>query len=205
MKAFEGFKPEAPRTSFPMLPAGAYAGVIRDVRIDGNEPDQSLVFCLEVTEGEYAGYYTKRYQHDAERAKSGGDFAAKYKGVYRLRIPNSANTYSRNIEWDIRNFNNAIWAVEQSNPGYHWDWKEQLLKGKQIGFSVRDAVYQGNAYTEIGRLEDINAVRAGRVKPMKPRDPEKAAGASISAAVQQNAVSYPLAGAVPVEVDDFPF
>jgi len=40
---------------------------------------------------------------------------------------------------------------------------------------------------------------------MKPRDPEKAAGASISAAVQQNAVSYPLAGAVPVEVDDLPF
>ena len=205
MKAFEGFRSEAPRTSYPMLPAGAYVGVIRDIRIDGNEPDQSLVFCLEITEGEYAGYYTKRYQHDAERAKSGGDFAAKYKGVYRLRIPNPANNYSRNIDWDIRNFNTAIWDIEQSNPGYHWDWKEAGLTGKQVGFSVRDAMYQGNAYTEIGRLENIHSVRAGKVKPMKPRDPEKVAGASVTAAVQQNAVSYPLAAAVPVEVDDLPF
>ena len=82
MKAFEGFKSEAPRMSFPMLPAGAYAGVIRDIRIDGNEPNQSLVFCLEVTEGEYAGYYAKRYQHDAERARANGDFTAKYKKAF---------------------------------------------------------------------------------------------------------------------------
>lgn len=210
MKPFEGFKSEAPRMSYPQLPAGAYAGVIRDIRIDGNEPNQSLVFCLEVTEGEYAGYYAKRYQHDAERARASGDFTAKYKGVYRLRIPNPGNTYTRNVEWDVRNFNNAIWAIEQSNPGYHWDWKEQLLKGKLVGFSVRDASYQGNAYTEIGRLEDINAVRAGKVKPMKPRDPEKTAGASVTAAVQANASAFlPVASApagfAQVEVDDLPF
>ena len=205
MKPFEGYKAEAPRVSWPQLPAGAYAGVIRDVRVEGNEPVQTLVLALEVTEGEWAGYYAKRYQHDAEMAKAGANFSAKYKGTFRLWVPNAGNTGDANPERTIRNFNNAMWAVEQSNPGYHWDWKEQFLKGKQVGFSVRDGMYQGNAYTESGRLEDINAVRAGKVKPMKPRDPERMAGASITAAVQQNAVSYPLAGAVPVEVDDFPF
>ena len=200
MKAFEGFKSEAPKMSFPMLPAGAYAGVIRDIRIDGSEPDQNLVLCLEVTEGEWAGYFMNRYQHDAERARSGGEFAAKYKGVYRLRIPNPANTYAQHPEWDIRSFNNAMWAVEQSNPGYHWDWKEAGLKGKQVGFSVRESSYQGNAFTEIGRLEDINAVRAGKVKPMKPRE-EKNAGVSVTAA---SAVPSH-AAFTQVEVDDLPF
>ena len=200
MKAFEGFKSEAPRTSFPMLPAGAYAGVIRDIRIDGSEPDQNLVLCLEVTEGEWAGYYMNRYKHDAERAKSGGEYAAKYKGSFRLRIPNPANTYAQHPEWDIRSFNNAMWAVEQSNPGYHWDWKEAGLKGKQVGFSVRESSYQGNVFTEIGRLEDINAVRAGKVKPMKPRE-ERNAGVSVTAAA-----TVPASAAfTQVEVDDLPF
>ena len=89
MKAYSGFKSEAPATSFPQLPAGAYVGVIKDVRLEGAEPDQTLVLCLEVMEGEHAGYYTKRYQHDVN---SNSDYTPRYKGVLRLRVPNPDNT-----------------------------------------------------------------------------------------------------------------
>ena len=40
MKQFEGFKSEAPAKKFPTLPAGTYVAAIKNVKIDGQEPDQ---------------------------------------------------------------------------------------------------------------------------------------------------------------------
>ena len=168
MKSFDGFKSEAPAAAFPMLPAGAYVAAIKDVRLDGAEPDQSLMLRLEIIEGEWAGYYTRRFQHDAERSSGNPSYDPKYKGVYRLRIPNAANPNARHLDWDVRAFNNAIWAVEQSNEGYHWDWKEENLRNKTVGINVREGTYNGSPFTRIGRLESAEAVRAGRVRPMKP-------------------------------------
>ena len=169
MKSFDGFKPEAPVQSMPMLPAGAYAAVIMDVRLEGEDPDLTLVLRLDITEGEWAGYYARRYQQDDDRFRGGGRYEPKYKGVFRLRVPNPDNPKSQHPEWDLRAFNSAIWAVEQSNPGYRWDWNEAGLKGRRVGMNVREAVYRDCTYSEIGRLEDINAVRAGKVNPMRPR------------------------------------
>ena len=195
MKAYSGFKSEPKAQSYPMLPAGAYVATIKDVRIDGTEPDQQLLIRVEITEGEYAGYYTKRYNNDLN---GGSDYEVKYKGVYRLRIPNPDNPHTQHPEWDVRAFNNAIWAIEQSNPGYHWDWNESGLKGRAVGINVREGTYNGNPYTSIGRLEVVSAVRDGRVKPMKPR-PDAGFGASVTTG---NAV--PSAGFTPVE-EDLPF
>ena len=66
------------------------------------------------------------------------------------------------------------------------------LKGKLVGISVREAEYQGVVYTEIGRLESVKQVRAGTVRPMKPR----ASGASAAPASS----SF-----TPVEDGDIPF
>ncbi|MBR2822920.1 MAG: hypothetical protein IKE24_04465 [Clostridia bacterium] len=179
MKAYSGFKSEAPAASLPPLPAGAYVGVIKDVRLEGDEPDQTLVLRLEVTEGEHAGYYTKRYQNDVQSSR---DYTPRYKGVFRLRVPNPDNPNAAHPEWDVRSFNNAVWAIEESNAGYHWDWNEAGLKGRAVGFSVRDASFNGIPFTEIGRLEAVSYVREGKVKPMKPRpDTGSSNGASVPA------------------------
>lgn len=197
MKAYSGFKSEAPATSFPQLPAGAYVGVIKDVRLEGAEPDQTLVLRLEVTEGEHANYYTRRYQNDLETSR---DYTPRYKGVLRLRVPNPDNPKSAHPQWDVRAFNNAVWAIEESNTGYHWDWNEAGLKGRAVGFSVRDASYKNNPYTEIGRLEAVSYVREGKVKPMKPRlDSGYASGASGSASGTRPG------GFTQVDTDDLPF
>jgi hypothetical protein len=86
MKQYNGFKSEAPATGYAMLPAGAYVCGIKNVKIDGAEPDQQLVLRLEIIEGEYAGYYTKRYEHDSQNAGYNQKYAAKYKGDYRLQV-----------------------------------------------------------------------------------------------------------------------
>lgn len=163
MKSYEGFNNEAPAQRAHMLPAGAYVAAIKAVKIDGAEPDQRLVLRLEITEGEWAGYFTKRYQHD-----SGGRFEAKYKGDYYLQIPNKANPRRQHYDWDVNAFNAAIYNITASNPGFAWDWDETKLVGKIVGINVRQGTYNGAPYTRIGRLEDANAVRAGTVQAMPP-------------------------------------
>lgn len=167
MKQFAGFKSEAPAAKYPMLPAGTYVAGIRNVKVDGAEPDQQLILRLDIIEGPEAGYYTKRYEH--ESGNTSGNYPVRYKGDFRIQIPDPNNTKRPHPEWDLRSFNNAMWAIEQSNPGYKWDWNEAGLKGKIVGINVRESTYNSNLFTKIGRLEDANAVRAGTVKTLPPQ------------------------------------
>lgn len=195
MKQFDGFKSEASGKKFPTLPAGTYVAAIKNVKIDGKEPDEQLVLRLDVIEGDWAGYYTKRYENDSSKAGFQQQFQAKYKGDLRIQIPNPDNSRRDHPEWDIRTFNNAIYCIEQSNPGYKWDWDEKKLKGKTVGINVREGIYNGNTYTQIGRLEVADDVRKGIVEVMRPKAP------TGSAPVQENTS----AGFTPVEVDELPF
>lgn len=169
MKQFQGFKSEANSGGkYPMLPAGPYVAVIKAVKIDGVEPDQSLILRLDIAEGEYADYYYNRFK--AEDAK-GGNYPAKYKGDLRLRIPNPDNHRAMYPETDLRRFNDAMYRIEQSNPGYAWDWNEQGLVGRIVGLSVRGGTYNDSPYTKPYRLEIADDVRKGLVPVMQPMDP----------------------------------
>ena len=167
MKQFNGFKSEAAGGSkFGPLPAGPYVAKIIAVKVDGVEPDQTLILRMEVAEGPHAGYFRKRY--DAEKESS--RFEPKYKGDFRLRIPNEDNRNAMYPESDLRRFNDAIFRIEHSNPGYHWDWNEHGLVGKIVGINMQGDEYNGNHFTKIGRLETADDVRNGIVSTMKPRE-----------------------------------
>lgn len=195
MKQYEGFKSEASGKKYPMLPAGTYVAGIKNVKIDGQEPDQQLVLRLDIIEGEYAGYYTKRYENDSQGAGYDQQYQAKYKGDLRIQVPNPDNTKRSHPEWDVRTFNNAIYCIEQSNPGYKWDWDEKKLKGKTVGINVREGTYNGNVYTQIGRLEVAEDVRQGIVETMKPKKPS---GQTVTGVDAQT-------GFTGVETDELPF
>ena len=189
------YKSEAPATAYPMLPAGAYVCGIKNVKVEGEEPDQQLVLRLDIIEGEYAGYYTKRYQHDGNGA---GKWEAKYKGDFRIQIPDERNTKRQHPEWDQRALNNAMWAIETSNPGFHWDGEHEMdLKGKIVGINVREGIYNGSAYTQIGRLEAADDVRKGIVKPMKAR--------TDNSSLPQTTPTDPQSGFTAVETEELPF
>lgn len=177
-----GFKSEAPVKGFPMLPAGAYVAGIKNVKIDGTAPDQQIVLRLDIIEGEYAGYYTKRYEHDGQNAGIQQRFEAKYKGDFRIQIPDDRNTRRQHPEWDLRTLNESIWCIEQSNAGFHWDGDTDHimdLKGKIVGINVREGTYNGSQYTQIGRLEPAEDVRNGLVKPMKPKKDSASTAATV--------------------------
>ena len=195
MKAYKGFKSEKSGTAYPQLPAGAYVAAIQNVKIVGTEPDQQLVLRLEIIEGEWAGYFTKRYQNDAS---GGGQYEVKYKGDMELQIPNDDNHDRQHPEWDERTFNNFIYCIQASNPGYTWDWKENGLKGKTIGVSAREEVWNGNTFTKLRRLEVADDVRKGLVKPMRPKTDNSSLPQNTPAETTTN-------GFTMVETEELPF
>lgn len=197
MKAFEGFKSERSGGSYPMLPVGAYVCEIKNVKIEGVDPDQQMVLRLEIVEGDYTNYYTNRYNFDVQRNASQQHYGTKYKGDFRLNIPNPANTKREHPEWDVSAFNNMVFCVESSNEGYKWNWDEKTLKGKKVGINVRAGTYNGNPYTTIGKLEPVDDVRKGICKPMRPKADSNPPAAAAAPADPS--------GFTPIYTDELPF
>ena len=197
MKAFEGFKSERSGGSYPMLPVGAYVCEIKNVKIEGVDPDQQMVLRLEIVEGDYTNYYTNRYNFDVQRNASQQHYGTKYKGDFRLNIPNPANTKREHPEWDVSAFNNMVFCVESSNEGYKWNWDEKTLKGKKVGINVRAGTYNGNPYTTIGKLEPVDDVRKGLCKAMRPKADSNPPAVAAAPADPS--------GFTPIDTEDLPF
>lgn len=162
MKAFNGFKSEARNTKTPPLPAGPYVAKIVNVKDEGDK----LVLRLDVCEGPFEGYFTKRYHRENN---PNSRFEAKYKGDFILRRP-SDDPNDKYRETNLRNFNDAMFRIEKSNPGYEWRWDEKTLIGLIVGINMQGAEYNGAYFTRIGRLEIAQDVRAGIVPVMESKD-----------------------------------
>lgn len=197
MAKIPGFKSEAPAKGFPMLPKGAYVAGIKNVKIDGEAPDQQIVFRVDIIEGEQAGYFTKRYNHDKDNAQQ---YDPKYKGDFKVQIPNPDNE-RRRTEWDLKKLNNTVWAIETSNPGFKWDGDTDHIgqfKGKTVGINMQYGTYNGVGYTRIGQFCVADDVRKGIVPPMKDLE-DRMGGAPASAPAADPS------GFTPVETEELPF
>ena len=176
--SYKGFEAKKNGGFLELPPVGAYVAEIQNVRslpadpLNNRERDV-IELMMEITEGNYAGRYMEFYKDQKERF---GD-SVKYKGVFRLTAPNDDDE-----DWRKRTFEGNLWCVEQSNPGYTWDWDEKKLKGKKVGISVRERLYTYNdkerITTEIAKFETVDDVRNGKVKPMKARDQRNKGSAS---------------------------
>ena len=147
-------------------PVGAYIAEIQDVRVAKNEKTgrDIIELMIEITEGEYKNRYHDVYDDQSERFGK-----ATYKGTFRL-----TPYVSGDEDWVRNKFEGNLWCVQESNPGYKWDWDEKKLKGKKVGINVRKRLYTYNGKnretTEIGQFETIADVKAGKVKQLKDRD-----------------------------------
>ena len=170
MKAkYAGYEGKKSGGYIELPPAGAYVGEILNVKVEPSydKSHDQIVLMLDVTEGEYKGRYMEVYNDQKERFPE-----CKFKGILRITVPEENDPEDK--AWIKRVFEGNLWAVEQSNSGYAWDWDEKKLKGKKVGFSVRKRFYtydgKDRETTEIAQLESIEEVRAGKVKPLKVRD-----------------------------------
>ena len=157
-----GFKPTQNTGERLSLPVGVYEGQIIGAKVDDNGVTQTLIIQVEITKGDFAGYYRKDYER-----QTGREYSIRYKGTYRMQLPDGQNEQHDN--WRQHQLEGLVWALEDGNPGYKWDWDENKLRGLKVGLNVREREYYVNkkygTTTEIGRIESV--------KQMNDPDPEK--------------------------------
>lgn len=177
MKPFNGFESKKSAGARELLPAGGYVAKILDaveVRYDwGNV----LLISFDILEGDYKDFFKKDHKDQDREDK-------KWRGAYRLTEPKDDG--SEKDGWTKRTFGNAIWAIESSNPGYHWDWNEVALKDKVVGVLFRNREWEMNGNTgwttECCSLTSADEIRQGKFrqpkdKPLKNKPAETASSA----------------------------
>lgn len=196
---YDGYEAKATTAKPECLPAGVYEGIIKGARVEDTPwGGQRLVLALDVWNGEHKDHYQKLFDWEQKN----GSYTPKWKGTLRQNIPMGDG--SEKDAWTKRSFEGMIWAIEQSNPGYKFDFDEQTLKGKIVGINVRNKEWEYNDMTgwttEIGRLESIEEVKAGKVKVMKDKPLQNRTSTTAAAPTVDAQTGYE-----EVNTEDLPF
>lgn len=162
IKSYEGY--EAKRTTTrETLPAGGYVAKIMDATVIHYDWGDVLKVDFDIVEGEYKGFFNNDYRNNINDNK-------KWRGNYRLNIPDERNQY---FDSQRKSFNNFIGCLEETNSGYHWDWDETKLKGKGIGVLFRNKEWEMNGNTgwttECCAVTTANDIREGNFKMPKDK------------------------------------
>ena len=163
MRAFNGLEIKKSVSASEPLPAGGYVAKILNAKVEEYSWGEKLVISFDIAEGEYKDFFRKQYNENTREDK-------KWKGNFRLTVPNEGNQY---FDSQKRTFGNAIWAIEESNTGYHWDWNETALKGKMVGVLFRDREWEIDGKTgmttEACTFVSVEDVRTNNFKMPKPK------------------------------------
>lgn len=163
MKAFNGF--EAKKSAGrEILPVGGYVAKILNAEEVTYDWGSVLLVSFDVIEGDYRDFFAKDYKAQDSEDK-------KWRGTYRLNIPKDDG--SEKDGWTKRTFGNAMWAIESSNPGYHWNWDEASLKNKVVGVLFRNREWEMNGNTgwttECCAMTSVDDIRQGTFKTPKDK------------------------------------
>lgn len=162
IRSYNGFKAE--RTiGKETLPAGGYVAKIMDATVLKYDWGEVLKIDFDIAEGEHKGFFAADYRANTSENK-------KWRGCYRINIPNESNQY---FDSQKKSFNNLIACLEETNMGYHFDWDEAKLKGLGIGvlFRNKEWEYNGNTgwTTECCSVTTAKDIRDGNFKMPKDK------------------------------------
>lgn len=123
---------------FKALPIGAYECVIVGAGVHKSEQSgkESFKVAVDIASGEYKDYFKKRYDSNTNSDKKWDNNSVRY-----LAFEGDNASF----------FKGFITSIENSNPGYKWNWEESTLKGKKIC-----GVYQ---YEEYEKQDGSKAVK----------------------------------------------
>lgn len=156
MRKLNGYQEAKTYSDQERLPVGGYILRILDVKYQENGWGDIIILSFDIEEGDRKGFFKKQYNGQTSEDK-------KWKGTYRLRVPKDDG--SEQDEWTMRRFKTIMMNFEESNPGYHWDWDEQTLKGKLIGALFNNKEYEFNGrhgfFTNCHSLVSLEKIRSG--------------------------------------------
>lgn len=145
---------------FKALPIGAYECVIVGAGIHKSEQSgkESFKVAVDIASGEYKDYFKKRYDSNTNSNKKWDNNSVRY-----LAFEGDNASF----------FKGFITSIENSNPGYKWNWEESTLKGKKIC-----GVYQYEEY------EKQDGSKAVKVRLSKFRSLDKMKDIEVSDSVK---------------------
>lgn len=127
------------------LPAGLYICKIIDAKeVTSGQGNRQLKIAFDIDEGEYRHHYATLFS-----AQSLRDANVKWKGVYYQNVDGKSVPF----------FKGLIENIENSNPGYKWDWNESGLKGKRFGGVFgREEFRTENGTAWVTKLKSIRTI-----------------------------------------------
>ena len=132
MKPFNGYEAKRQSTR-EILPAGGYIVKILDATEVTYDWGNVIEISFDVIEGQYKDFFRNDYKNNNSEDK-------KWRGKYRLNEPKDDG--SEKDGWTKNTFNGAMYALENSNPGFRWDWNEKKLKGLTVGALYRNKEWE---------------------------------------------------------------
>ena len=166
MKPINNFDKVQGYSGSTQLPVGGYVLKITGVRYEAGQNGYSdrIVIAFDVAEGEFAGFFKKRFDSDTNEDK-------KWKGTTTLYVPKEDG--SKQDEWTARRFKTFTNALEDSNSGYKWDWEESKWKGLLVGgaFGEVHTLIDGKQiqYNTFKSAYSVDDIRKGNFKTPKPQ------------------------------------
>ena len=122
-----------------------------------------LVVAFDIEEGSPSDGYFKRRHDNAKKQNT----AAKWPGVIRYTL------YGKDGVSTNAFFKGFISAVEESNPGYHWNWDERSVAGKLVGMVFGEEEYRSQqdgsirSSVKAQQARSVQAIRDGVKVPEK--------------------------------------
>ena len=180
------------------LAAGGYVlGIIAAQEKISKSGKPMLALQIDIAEGDERGYFMQLAQ------SNNGSWPGT--GVYYIMLPEDPNVPAD--DQTLRRLKGIIAAIEESNPGYTWNWDERTLRGKKIGSLWRKEEFitqQGNSAwsTKCCVLLPVDKIRSGEFQV--PKDKPLAESAARSAGFTSNAGFTPIDPGT-VTDDDLPF
>lgn len=143
---------------YPSLPNDGYVLKIMGAEVCEGSNGQYVKIGCDIAEGEFKDFFANDYRAQQTEDK-------KWRCNYFLNVPKDDGTEQDG--WTKRRFKTVIEAIEESNPGYHFDWDEKKFKGKLIGglFNVKQYMANGNVVTiknNIDQLVAVENIRKGK-------------------------------------------
>jgi len=132
IKKFGDYEKTMTYSDNEQLPRGGYVCKILNV---SQISETALKLSFDIAEGEYKDYYLKRYKANKNEDK-------KWSGTTLLYLP--VDDGSESDGWTKKRFKTFTTALEDSNPGYHFDWDERKFIKKMIGFVFNYREFTGN-------------------------------------------------------------
>lgn len=124
LKQFKDYASTQGYSDFEMLPRGGYVVEIKKATAKDGSFGQYVELMCDIVEGPYKDYYTNDYKRQTGEDK-------KWHCTSFLNVPNDDGTEQDG--WTKRRFKTFTEALEESNPGYHFDWDESKFKGLKVG------------------------------------------------------------------------